>query len=74
MPPKRRQVEDNSDAEPQYTKKSKGNSGKAQPQELTKGSDQDGNTFWEVGPPTHNYRAVDGRKLTSSIAWKQSPN
>ncbi|KAK3402829.1 transcriptional Coactivator p15-domain-containing protein [Sordaria brevicollis] len=49
MPPKRRQVDDNSDAEPQYAKKSKGNSGKAQPQELTKGSDQDGNTFWELG-------------------------
>ncbi|KAK3951973.1 ssDNA-binding transcriptional regulator [Pseudoneurospora amorphoporcata] len=58
MPPKRRQVEDTSDAEPQYTKKSKGSSGKAQPQELTKGSDQDGNTFWELG---------NNRRISSSM-------
>ncbi|KAK3499088.1 ssDNA-binding transcriptional regulator [Neurospora hispaniola] len=58
MPPKRRQAEDTSDAEPQYTKKSKGNTGKAQPQELTKGSDQDGNTFWELG---------NNRRISSSV-------
>lgn len=58
MPPKRRQVEDTSDAEPQYAKKSKDNSGKAQPQELTKGSDQDDNTFWELG---------NNRRISSSV-------
>ncbi|CCC10175.1 unnamed protein product [Sordaria macrospora k-hell] len=58
MPPKRRQAEDTSDAEPQYAKKSKGNTGKAQPQELTKGSDQDGNTFWELG---------SNRRISSSV-------
>lgn len=64
MPPKRRQAEDTSDAEPQYTKKSKGNTGKAQPQELTKGSDQDGNTFWEVRSPSNNLDTVHELKLT----------
>ncbi|KAK0615878.1 transcriptional Coactivator p15-domain-containing protein [Bombardia bombarda] len=50
MPPRKRQLEE-SDDEPQYVKKPKGDKAKAG---LTKGADADGNAYWDIG----NHRRV----------------
>ncbi|KAK3685047.1 RNA polymerase II transcriptional coactivator-like protein [Podospora appendiculata] len=74
MPPRKRQLEQESDGESYQVKKSRSDKPKSK-KELGKGSDADGNMYWEIGPMRRvNTASFKGKTLINIREYYTAPD
>ncbi|KAK3327588.1 RNA polymerase II transcriptional coactivator-like protein [Cercophora scortea] len=74
MPPRKRQLEQESDGESYQVKKSRSDKPKSK-KELGKGSDAEGNTYWEIGPMRRvNTASFKGKTLVNIREYYAAPD